>query len=79
MTRDDLSDSLLNLKLEIAKLKIELLQQRVADLETNFDKLITRLYGSKKSELSFRSAAYNPKGVTNARGTKINNDNNNTR
>jgi len=72
----ELERKILILELKLAILNSNMLDTKVADLQKKVAELeskITELQHSKvdKSDLSFKTAAYNPTGVTSARGPKI--------
>lgn len=69
----DLEKSLLELRLQLANARIELLTDRVKKLEERVAEL------ENKTELSFKTAAYNPRGITEARGNRTNSGSGNAR
>lgn len=69
----DMEKNFLELRLQLANLKIELLTKRVKELEEK----VTQLENTTES--SFKTAAYNPRGITEARDNKTNSGSGNTR
>ncbi len=62
----DIEKSLLELRLQLANARIELLMQNVKKLEERVAEL------ENKTELSSKMAAYNPRGITEARDNRTN-------
>lgn len=73
-TTSELEKKILQLELKIFNLRIISLEQKIKELQTKIDDLESEKRGS-----SFKTAAYNPKGLTEARGIRTNTDSNNTR